>query len=210
MIIQFQINFAGFVNLAASLALQNSIAGHGTGSLGLNSDALPVMILIGSRNSDVVIALVAGAAVLFGSPAINAALRSLLQMLLDEFVRNHRNGARFLGSSATFGLALLNHFAFLGASSRSAYFGIAPSMILLSNGLGFSVVRQIAAVSLANAGHFALSNASRRFYSPLAKVMNVRSSSFSTTRQTGDRNRDQQSRDHEYAKKFLHVRCSSR
>ena len=29
------------------------------------------------------------------------------------------------------------------------------------------------------------------------------------SRQTGDRNRDQQSRNHEYAKKFLHVRCSS-
>ena len=28
-------------------------------------------------------------------------------------------------------------------------------------------------------------------------------------RKTGDRNRDQQSRNHEYAKKFLHVRCSS-
>ena len=117
-------------------------------------------------------------------------------------------GSNYFGLSlaAAFASAGIGLNAILAAVRFGGDFALIPRMAQRSSGLGDSV-----AALGAHAAHQALGFASGLLALSIFSASMITSDGRSSliVRQTGDRKRDQQSRDHEYAKKFLHVRCSS-
>ena len=113
-----------------------------------------------------------------------------------------------------FGLSLAAAFASAGIGLNTIIaavrfggdFTLVPSMAKSRGSVGHGV-----AALGAYAAHQALGFASGLLALSIFSASMIASDGLSSlmVRQTGDRKRDQQSRDHEYAKKFLHVRCSS-
>lgn len=116
-----------------------------------------------------------------------------------------RNGNSVFGlaTGALTGALAISSAARLGVNSDSA-----PSMTQRSSA---SFSSFLAAASALVGYYFSFSAGSSLVVLSITYPgVGMRRVGRRSRRKTGDRNRDQQSRNHEYAKKFLHVRCSSR